>query len=66
MITKTAIKNQKQHLKSKKMNTKFKIIEMYLDYVNNFISVQAFADYYGLNTVEANIIINAGRELNNN
>lgn len=48
------------------MNTKFKIIEMYLDYVNNFISVQSFADYYGLNDVEANIIINAGRELNNN
>ena len=47
------------------MKTKFKIIEMYLDYVNNFISTKAFAEHYGLDIFEANIIINAGRELNN-
>jgi len=46
------------------MKTKFKIIEMYLDYVNNFITTQAFAYHYGLDIFEANIIINAGRELN--
>jgi hypothetical protein len=47
------------------METKFKIIEMYLDYVNNFLTVKGFANHYRLDEYEANIIINAGRELNN-
>jgi hypothetical protein len=47
------------------MQTKFKIIEMYLDYVNNFLTVAGFAEHYGIDEFEANVIINAGRELNN-
>jgi hypothetical protein len=47
------------------MKTKFKIIEMYLDYVNNFLTVKGFGDHYGLDEYEANVIINAGRKLNN-
>jgi hypothetical protein len=38
----------------------------FLDYVNNFITVRAFADHYGLTENEANIIINAGREISEN
>jgi len=42
-----------------------KIIPMYLDYVNNFITVGGFADHYNLNGKDANYIIDLGRELNN-
>lgn len=38
--------------------------DLYLDYVNNFISVQAFADYYGISKEKANKIIDLGRENN--
>jgi len=43
-----------------------RLIELYLDYANNFLTVQGFADHFGLNIVEANFIIDEGRELNNN
>ena len=35
---------------------------LYLDYVNNFITVQAFADYYDFDLDEAHDIINKGRK----
>lgn len=38
---------------------------MYLDYVNNFLTVSSFAEYYGLTIKRANEIINLGREINN-
>lgn len=38
--------------------------DLYLDYVNNFISVQAFADHYGISKEKANKIIDLGRENN--
>jgi hypothetical protein len=38
-------------------------IQMYLDWVNNFLSLQGFADHYGITTKEARIIINEGRAL---
>lgn len=34
--------------------------EMYLDYVNNFITVEAFACHYGISVDIANKIIEAG------
>ena len=43
---------------------------MYLDYVNNFLTVGAFADHYSLklgiqlDDIEANNIIDLGRKLN--
>ncbi len=43
-----------------------KFITKYLDYVNNFLTVQAFADYYDLTIEEANIVIEIGRKLNDN
>lgn len=39
---------------------------MYLDYVNNFITVSKFADHYGITENEANIIIDAGRKISEN
>lgn len=36
----------------------------YLDYFNNYLTVSAFADAYGLKHYEALLCINKGRELN--
>jgi hypothetical protein len=36
--------------------------ELYLDYVNNFLSVQNWADYYGLQMDEALEIIKKWRD----
>ena len=40
------------------------IIGLYLDYANNFLTVDNFAEYYGLTISEASQIINVGREIN--
>ena len=37
----------------------------YLDYYNNFISIEAFADHYDLTIEEATILINLGWLINN-
>lgn len=36
---------------------------MYLDYVNNFITVEKFAEYYGITQTSAEFIIKTGREI---
>jgi hypothetical protein len=41
------------------------IIEIYLDWVNNFISLEKFAEHYGLDEIDANYVIELGRKLNN-
>jgi hypothetical protein len=46
------------------MNTKTQIIQMYLDFVNDFITTEKFAEYYNITTEDAIIIIKAGRLLN--
>lgn len=38
--------------------------KLYLDYVNNFISIQAFAYHYGINYEEAETIIKLGHQIN--
>jgi len=38
---------------------------MYLDYVNNFLSLEYFAIVYKINIRAANHIINTGRLINN-
>ena len=43
---------------------KAKIIELYLDYVNNFFTVTSFASHYGLSFVKGLRIIQVGRKLN--
>jgi len=40
------------------------IIEIYLDWVNNFVSLDKFAEHYGLDEIDANYIIEVGRKLN--
>jgi hypothetical protein len=42
----------------------YAIIEIYLDWVNNFISLDKFAEHYGLNEIDAHYIVDLGRELN--
>lgn len=40
------------------------IEEMYLDYFNNFLSVDYFAEYYNISKQKATNIINKGRLIN--
>ena len=40
------------------------IESMYLDYFNNFLTVDTFAEHYGLSMEQANEIINKGRAIN--
>ena len=42
------------------------IINLYLDYVNNFLTLKAFADYYSMDEIDAHYVIELGRNLNNN
>ncbi len=41
-----------------------KIIDMYLDYVNKFITVEKFAERYGLDEEDALVIIEMGKKYN--
>lgn len=45
------------------INIKEELIEVYLDWINNFITVPAFADYYGLSEADAKKVIELGRKL---
>ena len=45
--------------------TKTQIQKAYLDYVNNFITVDAFATHYEITTEQAHKVINEGRNLQN-
>tara|TARA_Y100000114_G_scaffold57263_1_gene52417 strand:+ start:190 stop:372 length:183 start_codon:yes stop_codon:yes gene_type:complete len=47
------------------MGTKDRLILMYLDYKNNFLSVDSFAQYYNIDRNKALNIIARGRELFN-
>jgi hypothetical protein len=52
-------------IKTNKMGrTKQMYEQMYLDYFNNFISTQRFAEYYDLSMDEAKTIIIVGRKIN--
>jgi hypothetical protein len=42
-----------------------KNIKLFLDYLNNFLTVSAFADYYGFSIKKANKIIKTGRKEHN-
>lgn len=39
--------------------------KMYLDWFNNFLTVEAFASYYRLDVETANRVINEGRKIHN-
>jgi len=38
--------------------------DMYLDWVNNFLTVERFAEYYGITTSYAEYVIDLGRKHN--
>ena len=40
--------------------------KMYLDYFNNYLTVEKFAEHYGIGEILATDIIFQGREANNN
>ena len=40
--------------------------EMYLEYFNDFLTIDRFSDYHNLTSYEANRIIEIGRSINNN
>jgi hypothetical protein len=42
---------------------KTKIEKLYLEYVDNFLTVVGFANYYDIDEVKANKIINLGRKI---
>jgi hypothetical protein len=45
-------------------NNMEQVIEMYLNYVNKFITVDKFAEWYGLDVEDAHTIIEMGRKYN--
>ena len=44
---------------------KQRLINIYLDWVNNFLTVEAFAEHYGLQVAAARTVIETGRNLHN-
>jgi len=38
--------------------------EMYLDWFNNFLSIEKFKEYYNLSMAEAENVIDQGRKIN--
>jgi len=36
--------------------------ELYLDWINNFLTLEPFAEYYGITLEEAATVINTGRD----
>ena len=46
------------------MTNRQKIEGLYIDWVNNFLTVPRFAQHYGLTEAQAHRVINAGRTLN--
>lgn len=45
------------------MNIKNDLILFYLDWVNNWLSPESMAEYYGINTKQCIELIEIGREL---
>lgn len=41
------------------------LISQYVDYFNNFLTIERFAEYYAYPIDTAKYVINKGRELNN-
>lgn len=41
-----------------------RLINMFLDWTNNFITLERFSEYYNLSFEKANEVINQGRQLN--
>ena len=40
------------------------LIKLYLDYVNNFLTIDKFAEWHGLDIEDASLLIELGRKYN--
>lgn len=45
--------------------TREQLINVYMDWVNNFLTVEFFAEYYGLTDKQAETLINLARDVYN-
>lgn len=45
------------------MSIQKQLIELYLDYINNFLTLERFAEYYNLTPTHARMLLNIGAEL---
>jgi hypothetical protein len=57
-------KIQFDHTQQRKKELNKYLNEMYLDYFNNFISVERFAEYYNISETFALEVIEQGRQIN--
>ena len=48
---------------AKELTVKENLQAIFLDWINNFISRERFAEYYGLTIEQANTLIELGREI---
>ena len=60
----TAERNKNQKRETTDQEEVKKLINMFLDWKNNFLTVGRFAEYYSLTIEKANEIIDKGRQLN--
>jgi len=44
--------------------TKKESLDLYLDYVNNFLTIEKFAEHHGMDIVQACCVLREGRLLN--
>jgi len=51
-------------LKNEIQDEEDKLINLFLDWKNNFLTIGRFAEYYNLTIEKANLLIDKGRELN--
>ena len=51
--------------KNRIINIREELIAVYEDWVNNFITIPAFADYYGLSEKDAKEVVDLGKKLYN-
>lgn len=57
-------KTQFQQLQKRRKEKNKYFESMYLDYFNNYLTVDKFADCYNITISKANQIINKGRQIN--
>jgi hypothetical protein len=42
---------------------KHKLIAFWLDFVNNFLTIEKYAEYHGITKIETEIMLSAGKKL---
>jgi hypothetical protein len=62
-MIKELIRKENQISMLRKLYNNSKLKEMYLDYVNNFITIEKFSCYYDLEYTEALHVINLGKSI---